>query len=102
MRYIPLALALSVGCSSGTLTPNRKLPELPEFRTVETAITTTIAKGATAPTVAVDTSNWRPGGIVSVEVSCEVATSDLAPLLPGSYTVTARSAAVIDSRRASA
>ena len=51
--------------------------------------------------VAVDTSDWRPGGVVAVEVRCRIDTGDLAPLpLPGSLTVTGRSAAVIDSHRA--
>ena len=51
--------------------------------------------------VAVDTTDWRPGGVVAVEVRCRIDTGDLAPLpLPGSLTVTGRSAAVIDSHRA--
>lgn len=71
------------------------------IRAATITATAALANCASPATVAVDTSNWGPGGLVSVEVSCEVATSDLAPLLPGSYTVTARSAAVIDSRRGS-
>ena len=51
--------------------------------------------------VTVDTSRWGPGGVVAVTVRCRIATGDLAPLpLPGSLTVTGRSAAVIDARRA--
>lgn len=52
------------------------------------------------PTVAVDTGSWSPGGIVTVTISCSIPTGDLAPLpLPGSVTMTASSAAVIDTYR---
>jgi hypothetical protein len=52
------------------------------------------------PVVSVDTTSLRPGGRVSVEVRCVVPLRDLALLdVPGSRTVTARSAEVVDAWR---
>lgn len=52
------------------------------------------------PAVSVDISRWRPGGSVSVTVSCTAALSDLtAPGLPGSKTMSARGTSPIDTRR---
>jgi Flp pilus assembly protein TadG len=50
--------------------------------------------------VAVDLSDWRPGGTVGVTVSCTAQLGDLAPLpFAGSRTVTARAASVLDPYR---
>ncbi len=47
--------------------------------------------------VDVDTSQFRPGGTVRVEVACEVDLSDLTPLpLPGTRRMASSSAAVVD------
>src|SRR5438876_790981 len=51
MRFTILAFALTIGCGTATRTLDPKLLAMPEFRTVETAITTTINKAAVAPTV---------------------------------------------------
>jgi hypothetical protein len=69
-------------------------------RAATVTATATLGNCAEPAGVTVDTSNWQPGGIVSVEIRCRIDTADLAPLLPGSFTVTANSAAVIDHRRA--
>ena len=76
-------------------------PRPPPSDAATITATAALANCASPATVDVDTSTGAPAAVVSVEISCEVATADLAPLLPGSYTVTARSAAIIDSRRAS-
>jgi len=69
-------------------------------RAATVTATAALTNCVTPATVTVDTSRWAPGGVVAVEVRCRIAAADLAPLLPGSFTVTGRSAAVIDSRRA--
>lgn len=52
------------------------------------------------PIVDVDTSNWAPGQAVTVTVRCRIPTGDLTPLpLPGSLTMTGRSAAIVDTYR---
>jgi hypothetical protein len=52
------------------------------------------------PVWTVDTTSWAPGGVVAVTITCRIPTGDLAPLpLPGSLTMTASSAAVIDTFR---
>ncbi len=49
-------------------------------------------------TVEVDTAQLRPGGEVTVTVSCRVALGDLVlARLPGSRTITARSTSVVDT-----
>ncbi len=69
----------------------------------EAAVLASLAGHASAcasSTVRVDTSLLRPGGQVSVEVSCSASLSDLALLgVPGSRTLTARSVEVVDRRR---
>jgi Flp pilus assembly protein TadG len=50
--------------------------------------------------VGVDTSQFRPGGWVRVEVSCTVATADVAGMwTPGATTMRATSQAVVDTYR---
>jgi Flp pilus assembly protein TadG len=50
--------------------------------------------------VAVDTSDFRPGGTVAVEVSCAVRLSDLGLLgIPATRTMTSRSVAPVDVHR---
>ena len=52
------------------------------------------------PRTDVDTSGWRPGGLVAVTIACTLRTGDLAPLpLPGTVTARGSSAAVIDTYR---
>ena len=52
------------------------------------------------PEVLTDTSDWRAGGRVSVRVTCRIRRSDLFGFAaPGSVSVTASSAAVIDTYR---
>ncbi len=51
-------------------------------------------------TVSVDTSDFRPGGWVRVELSCTISLSDLSGLwTPGTRTMQARGLAVVDSYR---
>ncbi len=53
-----------------------------------------------ALTVTTDTSGFRPGGEVTVQVTCSVTLSDLALLeLPGTRTITARFSAPLDRWR---
>lgn len=50
--------------------------------------------------VAVDTSDYRPGGSITVDATCTVNNSDLAVSgLPGSRSIHARSTSVIDTFR---
>jgi Flp pilus assembly protein TadG len=50
--------------------------------------------------VAVDTSDWHPGGVVGVTLTCTAQLADLGvPLFGDSRTITARAAAVIDLYR---
>ena len=50
--------------------------------------------------ISVDTSQFRPGGRVQVDLSCTVDMDDLTGMwTPGSKTMTARSLAVVDSFR---
>jgi Flp pilus assembly protein TadG len=50
-------------------------------------------------TVSVDVANFVPGGVVSVHVSCEVSLSSTVPGLPGSATLSASGASVVDRYR---
>ena len=52
------------------------------------------------PTVAVDLSDFRPGGIVTVDITCTTGNDDLAAVAAPSRTFTGRGAAVIDTYRA--
>jgi Flp pilus assembly protein TadG len=55
---------------------------------------------ACTPTTSVDTSDLRPGGRVTVTVTCTVSMADLSMLgVPGSRTVTATSVEIIDRYR---
>ena len=52
--------------------------------------------------VVVDIADFRPGGTVAVEVTCQLRLSDLGPLpVPGSRSTVSRSLAVIDVFRGS-
>jgi Flp pilus assembly protein TadG len=52
------------------------------------------------PTVSIDDTQLRPGGHVTVTVTCTVATADLTPLaLPGSHRLTAVEVAPVDRYR---
>jgi Flp pilus assembly protein TadG len=56
-----------------------------------------------AMSVAVDTSEFRPGGRVRVDLSCAVAMADLTGLwMPGTPTMRARGVAVVDTFRGTA
>ena len=59
--------------------------------------TSTCAGG---PTVVVDLSDFRPGGIVSVDITCTTGNDDLAAVAAPSRTCTGHGAAVIDTYRA--
>jgi len=64
-----------------------------------TALDTLAARGVTCrqPTVTVNTANLRPGGAVTVTVTCTVPLSDLALIaVPGTRTVTATSTSPVD------
>jgi Flp pilus assembly protein TadG len=55
------------------------------------------------PDVALDTSRFRPGGAVSVNVTCDVSFADLSHLgVPGTRRITAHSTEVIDTYRSDA
>ena len=54
------------------------------------------------PTVVVDLGDFRPGGIVTVNVTCHTASDDLAAIAAPSRTFTGHAAAVIDTYRAGA
>jgi len=65
----------------------------------QTALDTLTARGITcgAPTVTVNTDNLRPGGAVTVTVSCRVPLADLTLIgVRGTRTVTATSTSPID------
>ena len=65
----------------------------------QTALDTLAARGVTcgAPTVSVNTDNLRPGGAVTVTVSCRVPLADLTLIgVGGTRTVTATSTSPID------
>jgi Flp pilus assembly protein TadG len=65
-------------------------------RVIDSALTNCVG----GPAWTVDTTNWAPGGVVAVTITCRIPTGDLAPLpLRGSLTLTASSAAVIDTFR---
>ena len=55
---------------------------------------------AGGPTVIVDLSNFRPGGIVAVDIACATGSDDLAAVAAPSRTFTGHGAAVIDTYRA--
>lgn len=55
---------------------------------------------AGGPTVVVDLSDFRPGGIVSVDITCTTGNDDLAAVAAPSRTFTGHGAAVIDTYRA--
>ena len=57
---------------------------------------------AGGPTVVVDLSDFRPGGIVTVDITCATGTDDLAAVAAPSRTFTGHGAAVIDTYRAGA
>jgi Flp pilus assembly protein TadG len=53
---------------------------------------------ASGPSVATDTSDWRPGGRVAVTISCDVDLGDLTFIgLPGTKTLEGRAVAPIDT-----
>jgi Flp pilus assembly protein TadG len=52
------------------------------------------------PSVAVNVGDFRPGGIVTVDITCTTANTDLSALGAPNRTFTAHSAAVIDTYRA--
>jgi Flp pilus assembly protein TadG len=49
--------------------------------------------------VSVDVADFVPGGVVSVRVSCQVSLSSAVPGLPGSTTLSATGASVVDRYR---
>ena len=55
---------------------------------------------AGGPTVVVDLSDFRPGGIVSVDITCTTDNDDLAAVAAPSRAFTGHGAAVIDTYRA--
>ena len=55
---------------------------------------------AGGPTVVVDLSDFRPGGIVTVDISCTTGHADLAAVAAPSRTFTGHGAAVVDTYRA--
>ena len=65
----------------------------------QTALDTLAARGVTCrqPTITVDTGGLRPGGVVTVTVSCTVPLSDLALIsVPGTRVVSATSTSPVD------
>lgn len=54
------------------------------------------------PTVAVDLSDFRPGGLVTVDITCTTGSNDLTAVAAPSRTFTGHGAAVIDTYRAEA
>jgi hypothetical protein len=64
---------------------------------------TDVTACAGGPEVSVDASAWRPGGSVSVTVTCVPAAADLRPAAPGNPgRVTAVATATLDVYRAEA
>ena len=64
--------------------------------------TSSLSSGGTScavTKVAVDVADFVPGGVVSVRVSCEVTLSSAVPGLPGSSTISATGASVLDRYR---
>jgi len=71
-------------------------------RATATAMLVDAKACAGGPAIAIDTSQFRPGGTVSVTVTCSPSSDDLAPLAPHPATFTASAAATIDPYRAEA
>lgn len=66
-----------------------------EARTLAAFIATSMLNdndaGCTTPTVSVDTSDWRPGGAITVAVACTISLADVAGFgVDGSRTLTAK------------
>lgn len=57
---------------------------------------------AGGPTVVVDLSDFRPGGLVTVDITCATDSNDLAALAAPSRTFTGHGSAVVDTYRAGA
>jgi Flp pilus assembly protein TadG len=65
----------------------------------DAALATLATRGAVCPTpsITVDTAGMRPGGVVTVSVTCRVPLRDLALLgVPGTRTVTSTASSPID------
>jgi hypothetical protein len=78
----------------------QRSPDVATIAATTTAIASLNGLCDGAPQIAVDTSGWVPGGLVSVTIGCRIRTSDLAPLpLPGALVAHGSSAAVIDTFR---
>lgn len=67
------------------------------------AVTVSLSAAGTActdgPNVTVTADEWKPGGIVTVTVSCAVGRSDLAAISAPARTISATSKAVVDAYR---
>jgi Flp pilus assembly protein TadG len=67
------------------------------------AAASTLAAAGTAcsggPSVSVTADRWAPGGVVTVDVSCTVATNDLGAIAAPSRTLRGRSEAILDQYR---
>jgi Flp pilus assembly protein TadG len=55
---------------------------------------------ATGPRLAIDLSDFKPGGIVTVDITCTTQTSDLTGLGPGAKTFVGHGAAIVDTFKA--
>jgi hypothetical protein len=68
-----------------------------------TAATATLTEAGTAcaggPEVGVSASEWAPGGVITVTITCTITTGDLAAIDAPQRTVSSSSSAVIDQFR---
>jgi Flp pilus assembly protein TadG len=55
---------------------------------------------ATGPKLSIDLSDFKPGGIVTVDISCTTRTSDLTGLGPGAKTLVGHGTAIVDTFKA--
>lgn len=91
---------IEVQSTAGAAARAASLARSPGAATTAAAQSTAAMTDCTTHTVRVDTSAFRPGGQVTVEVTCTISTQSLTGLgAPGSLTVTATSTSPLDVYR---
>ena len=91
---------IEVQSTAGAAARAASLARSPGAATIAAAQSTATMTGCTTHTVRVDTSAFRPGGQVTVEVTCTISTRSLTGFgAPGSLTVEATSISPLDVYR---